>query len=551
LESLELLAEAVAGARPETHSTPARETAGAIIFDPRQPLSIESAWDLSEGSHEAALSTAGKQRLAQGREFLDRLIRDRRRVYGVTTGYGPLACHHVDPSAAPVLQRNLIYHLASGVGAPFSRAETRAILTARLASLSRGHSGIRPASFEYLLHCLNANIIPVVPSQGTVGASGDLTPLAHIALAYLGEGEIWAGEERAPAAGVLRAHGLPPLDLAAKEGLALVNGTAAMTGIAVRNAERSRRAVELSLRLNLLYAELLNGKREAYTLPIARLRPHPGQLWAARVLDRLAESSARLEPVNDHATIAEAAPGGVAPDQPILQDAYSIRCAPQILGAVRDVIDQHAAVTEIELNAVTDNPLLFPEEDMVRHGGNFHGMPLALASDSLHNAIVTLAVLSERRTARLCDPLLNQGLPAFLQPDRTGLQSGFMGAQVTASALVAEMRSLSVPASIQSIPTNNNNQDFVPMGTIAARKASAALESLYHVLSIEAMALTQAMELRLAADDSPFSDSSHALAAFVRESAATLTADRPLSRDIERLSSRLASRRWLSTDPVS
>ncbi len=541
VDSTVLLHQAVTG-QAKRRPVIAEAKHNRVTLDPDRDVTLGEIWAISEGRAAVEPGPGLSAHLARSRELLERLIAENRRVYGVTTGFGPLACQHVTPAVAEQHQQNLIYHLTSGVGAPFTIAETRAILAARLVSLSKGHSGIRPATFSLLVECLNRNVIPVVPSQGTVGASGDLTPLAHIALGLMGEGEIWLDGVPAPAAEALSRMELTPVTLAAKEGLALVNGTSAMTGLAARNGYLARQILAVSTRFSLLFAEVLGGKIEAYAPEISRVRPHPGQQRIAAELFALAQGSTRLEPLTEPPRIdAAEAQDGVIADQPLLQDPYTIRCAPQILGAVADTIDHHDRVVGCELNSVTDNPLLFPSVDdpaygFVRHGGNFFGLPVGLASDSLHTALIYLGVLGERQIARLCDPLLSGGLPPYLQGDRTGLQSGLMGAQVTASALVAEMRAGAMPVSIQSIPTNNNNQDVNPMGTVAARHTSRAIHSLFRLLAIEGIALAQAHDLRVAQrPDQRFSQASTALVREIRRHVEYLGQDRPLYRDIERL----------------
>ena len=512
-------------------------------LDGETPLSLKQFFEVSEGSANLALSPAALAKMEASRALLDRMVAEGRRIYGVTTGYGPLACHHVEPGYAEELQRNLIYHLASGVGPEYEREETRAILTARIVSLSRGHSAIRLETMDFLLRCLEHDIVPVVPQMGTVGASGDLTPLAHMALAWLGESDVkWQGR-RMPAHQALAACGMKPLVLSYKEGLALVNGTSAMTGVAARNAVLVRRATEWALGWTSCYAEVLNGKAQAWDQRFAELRPHPGQKQAHEILLSRITGSQRMDRSHQPPVIAlHLAKEGVISDQALLQDAYSIRCAPQIYGAVLDVIDFHDRIAETELNSVTDNPIFFGEDEDVLHGGNFYGQHIAFASDALHMAIVKMAIHIERTIARITDPRLNDGLPAFLQPRQIGLQSGFMGAQVTASAIVAEMRSEAMPASIQSIPTNANNQDVVPMGTIAARKARRALDHLFRLLAIDAMVMTQAMELR-AGDASlaqaGFSPAAAAMQDWLRQFNPSLGNDRPLGTEIEALSMRI------------
>jgi tyrosine ammonia-lyase len=496
------------------------------------PLKPADVAAVADARAAVVLSPAACAAVERSRGWLEAAVAEGQLIYGVTTGYGPLATRHICPEQSADLQRNLVYHLASGVGAPLSPRQTRAIMLARANSLAQGHSAIRLSSLRLLLGCVNADVLPLIPRMGTVGASGDLTPLAHLTRGLMGEGRVLFRGEMRSAAEALRAAGLEPLAPTHKEGLALVNGTSAMTGIAALNAVDARTALELSLRLTVLYAELLRGRSGAWDPRLATVRPHPGQSEVTDRLRELAASSLRLRaPAVEHTTARD---GAVARHAEALQDPYTIRCAPQVYGAVMDVLSFHEQVVATELNAVTDNPVFFG--DGVVHGGNFYGQHVAFASDALMTALVKMAVVAERRIARITDEAQNGGLPPFLQARQPGLQSGFMGAQVTATALVAEMRAKAVPASVQSIPTNANNQDVVSLGTIAARKAAEMLDHLFDVLAIEAMILVQGFELRGGAG---FATSSVALARQVRKDVAPLVQDRPLADDIANLSGAL------------
>ena len=499
----------------------------------------------------AAIGEAARGRMARSSATLARHVEERRRIYGVTTGYGPLAGNYVTPARAPELQRNLIYHLATGVGRPYAPAATRAIMAARLSSLARGRSAIGAPIVDLVLACLARGISPVVPEMGTVGASGDLTPLAHIALALIGEGDVSFQGRECTAADALAACGLKAAVLGHKEGLALVNGTSAMTGIAALNAVRARRAAALALRLGVLYAEVLSGHAEAFDPRFGLARPHPGQRRIHARLAELIADSGRLQPsVQPPPVLEDEDPEhGVFTNRALPQDPYTIRCLPQVFGAIEDVLDFHDSIVTAELNSATDNPLVFAEDDAVLHGGNFYGQHVAFAADNQALAVIKLALHAERSLARLCDPLLNQGLPPFLQGGPVGLNSGLMGAQVTATSLVAEMRSKGLPASIQSIPTNNNNQDVVTLGTIAARKTAELIDLAWLVLSIHAVALVQALELRGGFKaGAGFCRSSLAIAERVRVHVAPLTADRPLSRDISALNDSLQAIDWAVTE---
>lgn len=494
------------------------------------PLGVEDVFAVSQGQRPLHLGEAAARRMRASERSLLRLVADRRLIYGVTTGYGPLAGRGIAPDCAAELQHNLLLHLASGVGAPLSETHTRALMVVRAANLARGHSAIGQQVFQLLLDCINRGVVPVVPEMGTVGASGDLTPLAHVALVLVGEGEALVDGARLPGREALEQRGLSPVTLGHKEGIALVNGTSAMTGISAVNAVLARRAAVYGLRLGLMYGEVMGARSDAWDARFGRVRPHPGQQRVHRDLLAWSKDSTRLHR-------AEASPrripsvneDGVTAEAPVPQDPYSLRCLPQIFGAVHDVLDFHEGVVATEIVSATDNPLVFADCDEVLHGGNFYGQHVAFAADAVANAVIKIAVHAERSLARICNPLLNGGLPPFLTGGTVGLHSGFMGAQVTSSALVAEMRTLATPASIQSIPTNNDNQDVVTMGTIAARKTAKLLDLCWQVLAIHAMALTQASELQ---GGEGFCDSSRRLAAAVRAVSAPLDRDRSLAAEI-------------------
>lgn len=480
------------------------------------------------------------QDISNAHRYLLDQVAQRRLIYGVTTGYGPLATTYVEPHHSEELQQNLVHHLCSGVGPALTRVQTRSLITARLLSLARGHSGASPALVQRLIDCLEHDFVPEIPSQGTVGASGDLTPLAHLARALSGGGRVrLRGSEWQPSSDAHRQLGWEPLTLAGKDAIALVNGTSVTAGIAALNGALSQRMATLSSALTLLYTELLHGHREAFHPLIGEVRPHPGQRHMHNWLWQMSADSERLQAWSASGQfLSHAAQDAIRQHQPLPQDAYTMRCAPQALGAVLDTIEQHNSVANRELTSVTDNPLLFVDQDTVLHGGNFFGQHLAFASDHLRNAVIQMALYSERRIARITDPLRNGGLPAFMQSHQTGLHSGFMGAQVTATSLVAELRSDATPASIQSIPTNADNQDIVPLGTIAARKTANALNVLQKILAIEAMVLSQAMDVENRAG---FCRCSQQLYDMVRETVARLERDRPLAEDIEALADRLAN----------
>lgn len=486
---------------------------------------------------------AGDRTLARLEEAGKRLtwcLENRRVVYGITTGFGPLATQHMDPSNLEAVQRNLIYHLASGVGEPMGWHEARALMLSRLISMTRGYSAASRPLVDLMIACLSRQLAPWVPEKGTVGASGDLTPSSHMALALMGEGAfITRDGARVPAGEALAAAGLKPYNLKGRDGLALVNGTSAMTGIAVLNQRDADNAAAWSAALSVIHAEAMGGRTESWGPLFGEIRPHPGQRDITARLQKMAGTSGRLDSsLTAERSVDPVIDGSLDPVATACpQDPYSIRCVPQILGAVSDTLEFHRGMVERELNSVTDNPVFGEEEPYAMHGGNFYGQHVAMASDALQLALIKTAILSERQIARITDPLLNGDLPAFLQPNRTGLHSGFMGAQVTASALLAEMRSNAIPASVQSVPTNGNNQDVVSMGTIAARKSRKTMDDLYAILAIQALICAQAKDLT--GDEKKWSAAGDAVHRLVRDVSPKLEADRPLSGCISRVADKL------------
>jgi tyrosine ammonia-lyase len=496
-----------------------------IELGPGAHLSIDELEAVARHRATVSVSAAAWEAIERSHAFMRREAEKGRRIYGVTTGFGPLADHYLHPHDAGLLQQKLVYHLATGVGEPFAQDVTRAMMLARLSALARGFSAVDPAAVDLLVACVNADLVPVVPSLGTVGASGDLTPLAHIALALMGEGDFWEGS--------LAAAGLSPLKPTSREALGLVNGTSAMTGLAALNGADAVRAWEIGLRLAVANAEVFGADRSAFHTLVGEVRPHEGQRETLQVIGDLLAGSG-LEEVSARLDL-EALSSGPRGGNRLAQDPYTIRCIPQVFGAIRDQISSHNACVETELNSVTDNPLFDAASETIVHGGNFMGQHVSFVSDALNNAMVMLGVHAERVVARLVDSSRNGGLPPFLNGGRAGLDSGFMGAQVTASALVAQMRTHAHPASVQSISTNADNQDVVSMGTIAALRTHQTMARLFELLSIEAMVVVQAMEQ----SERGFGKASSQLREDVREVVPALDEDRPLSAEIGVLAGRL------------
>jgi histidine ammonia-lyase len=470
------------------------------------------------------LAPAALDRVRAARALVERLVAEDRTVYGVTTGFGHLSRVKIPPPQIAELQRNLIRSHASGVGEPFDVPTVRAVVLLLANSLARGHSGVRVELLRLLVGMLNAGVTPVVPMRGSVGASGDLAPLAHLSLVVIGEGEAWHAGERLPGGEALHRAGLAPLTLGAKEGLALINGTHVMEAcgaLAIHDAWRLLRVAEVAVAVS---TEALLGSYVPLDSRIHALRPQPGQArTAARLRALLAESE--INP--SHADCGR------------VQDPYTLRCAPQVLGAARDALAYCEQVFAAELGAVTDNPLLFPAEDDVLTGGNFHGQPLALALDVLALALAQVASFSERRIYSLLGPhdwdTGEHAAPLFLTPE-PGLSSGYMIAQYVAAALVNEIKVLAHPASIDSIPTSAGMEDFVSMGVTAAIKGRQALDLAFRVVAIELLCACQALEFR-----KPLRPGRGVQGAYdaVRALAPALTADRPPAPDIEQLAAAL------------
>jgi histidine ammonia-lyase len=512
------------------------------------------------------LSSEARHAVERAREVVEVLMDRPQPVYAVSTGVGKLADVRIDPHQARELQVNLLRSHAVGVGEPLSEQETRAMMLLRANSLAKGFSGVRPALIDALCEMLNRGVHPVVPSQGSVGASGDLAPLAHLALVLIGEGEAVyspstrgrkarrAGESgegaRVSGAQALRRAEIKPLVLEAKEAISLINGTQAMLAVGSLALMNARTMVESADVIGALSLDALRGTDVAFDARIHQVRPHAGQIRTAENLRLMLEGSAIRE---SHRACSR------------VQDAYSLRCMPQVHGAVRQAIDHVAEVLEIELNSAVDNPLVFPAtatrtsrgpeqavsgaprtpaatghqsyDDVILSGGNFHGEPLACALDYLGIALASLAGISERRIERLVNPSLNEGLPPFLAPD-AGLNSGFMMAQVTAAALVSENKVLAHPASVDSITTSGNKEDYVSMGMAAALKLKRIVANARAVLAIEALAAAQALDLLKPLTTSRRGQAAHVA---IRAVSPMLERDRSLASDFDRVGDLITS----------
>lgn len=459
------------------------------------------------------IAPAARARVAAARAVVDAHAAGDAAVYGVNTGFGSFAETRVPGDRLAALQLNLLRSHAAGVDAPLPVRDVRAAMALRANVLAKGYSGIRPETLEALVALLARGVHPWVPSRGSVGASGDLAPLAHIALVLVGEGHTWDGAVRRPGAEALGAAGLAPVTLGPKEGLALINGTQVSTAVlalATAGAERLARAADIAAALSI---DALRGSARPFDPRIHAARPFAGQAASADNLARLIAGSA----INaSHASCGR------------VQDAYSLRCAPQVHGAVREALAWIRRVVETEANAATDNPMVFAETAEIVSGGNFHGAPVAMAADLLAVALAQLSTISERRTERLVNPTLSD-LPAFLVREG-GLQSGLMLAQVTAAALASELKGLAHPASVDTIPTSANKEDHVSMSMSAALKAARALALATHVVAIEILCATQAIDLLAPLQTSAPLARVHAA---VRARVPPLVDDRPPAPDID------------------
>lgn len=452
-----------------------------VVLDGRS-LALEDVERVAlDADVSVALDADARARVEASRAFIQAKVASGERVYGVTTGFGRLAEVVIEPEQRTELQHNLVRSHAAGVGAPLAQDEVRALILLRANALARGYSGCRVVVVQGLLNLLNRRIHPRVPRYGSVGASGDLAPLAHVALALLGEGRVEVAGEEMDAADALAQAEIEPLVLEAKEGLALINGTQATTGLGILAVREARRALETAEVAGAMSLEALLGTPEAFREEIQAARPHPGQ----------AASAARLRALLRDSDIRESHREG----DPRVQDAYALRCMPQVHGAARQALEYVEGVLETEANSATDNPLVFPDSDLIVSGGNFHAQVVSQALDLLALAVADLASISERRIERMLNPDLSMGLPAFLT-ESPGLRSGYMIAQVTAVDCLAELRVLSHPASVDSVTTSANQEDHVSMGLAAARKARHAVDLLERVLAAELLCAAQGIEFR-------------------------------------------------------
>ena len=498
-----------------------------------EPLTLAEIEQVACERRAVSIDDATRHAIAANRELIERIVDAGETVYGVNTGFGKLSDVRISHENLAELQVNLVRSHAGGVGEPLSEQESRAMLLLRANVLAKGFSGVRPALLDTLVAMLNAGVHPVIPARGSVGASGDLAPLAHLALVVIGEGEAYYKGERISGAQAMQRAGIEPLKLAAKEGLALLNGTQAMNAVGSLALARALRAARLADLAGAMSLEALKGTPAAFDARIHRARPHAGQSAVAEHLLRLLEGSEIRE---SHRT-----------GDTRVQDAYCLRCMPQVHGAVRDVLAHVAAVLQVEAGSATDNPLVFPAKESaepargeVISGGNFHGAPLSYAFDYASIALTDLAGITERRVDRLLNPDINEGLPAFLSP-KAGLSSGFMIAQIVAAALVSECQVLAHPSSTGSIPTDGGKEDHVSMGMTGALKLRAIVEHVERVVAVELMCAAQALEFRRPLRAGRQVEQGYDA---VRSLVPPLAEDRVLGPEIEKLAEAVRARRF-------
>jgi histidine ammonia-lyase len=516
--------------RPETTSA-----SSPLVLDGSR-LTLATIESVSARTRPVAVAPEAIARVAQSREIIESILTTGQTVYGVNTGFGKLADVRIPAEHLAQLQTNLVRSHACGIGDPLSEQESRAMLLLRANVLAKGFSGVRPCVLQLLVDMLNAGVHPVIPGRGSVGASGDLAPLAHLALVLMGEGEAFCQSRRLSGSEALDAAGLAPIRLVAKEGLALLNGTQAMTAVGALSVAHARRLSGLADLAGAMSLEALKGTPAAFDPRIHLARPHPGQIASAA---NLSEILANSEIRESHLT-----------NDPRVQDAYCLRCMPQVHGAVRGVLDHVAQILETESGSATDNPLVFAAEEsklntgapQVVSGGNFHGAPLAYAFDYAAIALTDLASISERRIDRLINPDINEGLPAFLCAD-AGLSSGYMIAHVAAAALLNECKVLAHPASTDSVPTSGGKEDHVSMGMTGALKLRQITQNLELVLAIEMMCAAQGLDYRLPLKPSNAVATAHAK---VRTLVAHLDEDRVPAPDIEVIAAAIRNGKFLA-----
>lgn len=451
------------------------------------------------GDQKISLDQKALKRCQASRKYLEEAVYQKKIIYGVNTSYGPMCNKIVHDRDIEKLQTNLIISHAAGLGIPLLPYIAQAIMVIRLNTLVKGYSGVRLELLELMRDMINANFAPYIPESGSVGASGDLIHLAHMSLAIIGKGKVYLDKKLMNAEEAFKLTGLTPLTLSYKEGLALMNGTAAMTAIAAFTVFGAEKLYNIAC-VNAAFAvEIFGGIDDAFDEDLHLVKPHPGQIHAATTIKKLYRGTSNItlrEEMHDRIRSQSDNNASVYETNINVQDVYSIRCTPQVLSPVRETLDHVIKTIETEANSSNDNPIIIPEKKKILHGGNFHGQSISFAMDSLCIVISTLCNLSERRTNKLLDKTLNEGLPEHLISGEVGLNMGFMGAQYLATSSTAENRGLAAPMSVNSISCNASNQDVVSMGTVAARKAFRLVSNAKHIVTLEILADLQALSFR-------------------------------------------------------
>ncbi len=485
-----------------------------VVLDGKH-LTLEEVLEAAEGRAKVRIASSVAKKVKQSRDFIERALAQGEKIYGVTTGFGMLSDQVIDGSQIEDLQRNLIRSHSVGVGPFFDELTTRAIMLLRANVIAMGYSGVRMEVLKRLIDMINKRVQPLIPEQGSVGASGDLAPLAHLASVVMGEGEAIFCEKMMPAKKAMEKAGIPILTLKAKEGLALVNGTQVMTAVGLLALLRAERLCKIADIVGACTLDALKGTLSAFDFDIQKLRPFPGHLAVAKNFQKLGQKS---EIAESHKFCSK------------IQDAYSLRCIPQVHGAVRDALAYVRKTLEIEVNSATDNPLILAEKGKILNCGNFHGEPVAFALDLLGIAVSELGGISERRIEKLVNPALS-GLPPFLTTEG-GLHSGLMMVQISAAALASENKVLAHPASVDSIPTSADKEDHVSMGTIAARKARDIVKNVEYILAMELLCASQGLEFLLPLQPGIGIKEAYRV---VREKVSPIRGDRRFSEDIRKI----------------
>lgn len=471
----------------------------SVLYLNGEDLSYKDIVAVGIGDKKIALDQTSIERCRASRQYLEEALSQKKIIYGVNTSYGPMCNKIVNDRDIEKLQTNLIISHAAGLGAPLLPCISQAMLAVRLNTLAKGYSGVRLELLELMRDMINADLVPYIPENGSVGASGDLIHLAHMSLAIIGKGKVYLDKELMEAEDAFRLAGLTPLTLSYKEGLALMNGTAAMTAIGAFTLFGAEKLYNIAC-VNAAFAvEIFGGIDDAFDEDLHRVKPHPGQIGVAATIKKLYQGTGNItirEEMHDKIRSQSDDNATVYETNINVQDVYSIRCTPQILAPVRETLDYVTQTIETEANSSNDNPIIIPEKKKILHGGNFHGQSISFAMDSLCIAISTLCNLSERRTNKLLDKTLNEGLPEHLISGEVGLNMGFMGAQYLATSSTAENRGLAAPMSVNSISCNASNQDVVSMGTVAARKAFRLVSNAKHIVTLEILADLQALSFR-------------------------------------------------------